>query len=1175
MTSLRFIIASLRHYRRNHIAVALGVAVATAVLTGALVVGDSMNGSLRDLTIERLGRIDSALVSTHLFREVLADELAADAHFQQFYSAAEPVILLTGTLESGSGGDIRRATNVSVIGCRPGFATLRDRGTPLDLTGKLGLTESLARELGVSMGDDVLLRVPTMKAIPTDSPLGDKSETTNSVRLKLGALLPDEGLWRFSLVPSQHTPRNAFLPLAAVQSLLKKPGAANAILVATTDERHASSEAARHALQEALRPRLEDLGLRLEQVHSPVAYQRVSSDELVLHDAVLNAARKAFAGQTLQPLSTYLANSLVAGEGTSQRKIPYSTIAGVDSLPGIGPLRDSAGQPIELAADEIALNQWAASDLEVKEGDVITVNFYEPESTHGELRERSPAPRFKLKAIAPLETPDGKPTAAADPNLTPELPGVTDQASIRDWDLPFELVETIRPKDEDYWDKYSTTPKAFVSLATAERLWPSRWGTISLLRLPTGSGENASVLENPVTKLASAINAADLGMSVLPVKQLGLEAASGTTPFGGLFLLFSFFLIAAALMLIAILFQLGIQQRSGELGTLSAVGIGRKQISKLLSREGLLIAIIGATIGTAGGVLYAWLMIAGLRTWWLAAISTPFIELHVGWPSLLIGWLTGVVLSWATIRWSIRRLTKSPVAQLLSGSLIAGRQTSSAKLHNAFWPMARFILLTLMVGLVALGFKLHGESQAGAFFGSGALMMVLLLGEIRRGLRAASGSAKSSRGLSLAKLSRLNAGRNPGRSTLTIGLVATASFLILAISAFRLETSDAGTGGFDYIATSDRPIHYDLNTDEGRLALGFSDAASERLANDQVYSIRVFDGEDASCLNLYRPSQPRVLGVPTEFVKRGGFQWSAVAHSELSDPVRDVQAAADITDQPNPWTNLNNDIGNDEQGRPIVPVVIDAATAVYSLHLKGVGSRLTIRDAADHPVTLQVVGLLKNSVLQGNLLISEDHFLRCFPDTGGYRFFLIERSRRAMRAVNGLDKGVGIKQEPAGGTRSVPAILEGTLANEGFDVVDAREQLAAFLAVQNTYLSTFQSLGALGLLLGTVGLAVVQLRNILERRGELALMRAGGFSDARLMAMVILENAVLLLGGLAVGSMAAAVALIPQWAPQDAQIPWLTLAALLATIAIVGLAAGWLATRSALRAPILPALRGD
>ena len=120
--------------------------------------------------------------------------------------------------------------------------------------------------------------------------------------------------------------------------------------------------------------------------------------------------------------------------------------------------------------------------------------------------------------------------------------------------------------------------------------------------------------------------------------------------------------------------------------------------------------------------------------------------------------------------------------------------------------------------------------------------------------------------------------------------------------------------------------------------------------------------------------------------------------------------------------------------------------------------------------------------------------------------------------------------------------------------------------MQNTYLSTFQSLGALGLLLGTVGLAVVQLRSVLERRGELALMRAGGFRRGRLVRMVVWENAVLLLGGLAVGCVAAAVALIPQWAPQAGERSlgdaWRCCWARLRSS---GWLAGWLATRSALR----------
>ena len=66
----------LVHFWRVHLAVVLACAVATAVLTGALIVGDSVKGSLRQLTLERLGEIDHSLVSRTFFRQALAERLS-------------------------------------------------------------------------------------------------------------------------------------------------------------------------------------------------------------------------------------------------------------------------------------------------------------------------------------------------------------------------------------------------------------------------------------------------------------------------------------------------------------------------------------------------------------------------------------------------------------------------------------------------------------------------------------------------------------------------------------------------------------------------------------------------------------------------------------------------------------------------------------------------------------------------------------------------------------------------------------------------------------------------------------------------------------------------------------------------------------------------------------------
>jgi ABC-type antimicrobial peptide transport system permease subunit len=145
----------------------------------------------------------------------------------------------------------------------------------------------------------------------------------------------------------------------------------------------------------------------------------------------------------------------------------------------------------------------------------------------------------------------------------------------------------------------------------------------------------------------------------------------------------------------------------------------------------------------------------------------------------------------------------------------------------------------------------------------------------------------------------------------------------------------------------------------------------------------------------------------------------------------------------------------------------------------------------------------------------------------------------------------------------------------GFDAQRTDQILTAFLAVQNTYLSTFQRLGGLGLLLGTFGLAVVQLRNVLERRGEMALLRAVGLRNALLGRLVFWENLALLVGGLGCGTLAAATAVLPHAFLGGASVPWVELAATLGVVLIVGLLAGAVVVRSVLRMPILGTLRGD
>ena len=127
--------------------------------------------------------------------------------------------------------------------------------------------------------------------------------------------------------------------------------------------------------------------------------------------------------------------------------------------------------------------------------------------------------------------------------------------------------------------------------------------------------------------------------------------------------------------------------------------------------------------------------------------------------------------------------------------------------------------------------------------------------------------------------------------------------------------------------------------------------------------------------------------------------------------------------------------------------------------------------------------------------MSETDFVAMFPDLGGYQYFLIR---------DGEDQENGPENAPLSVSSSVE-VLESRLGDQGFDARSAPKLLANFMAVQNTYLSTFQTLGALGLLLGTFGLAAVQIRSVLERKKELGLLRAVGFNRKKLSTMVLLE----------------------------------------------------------------------
>ena len=1107
MTLNTYILRSLTYYWRAHAGTLLAAAVGTAVLTGALIVGDSVRHSLVSITQERLGDTLYALVGgDRFFRDDLPQRLASQPVFSGNFSGAHAVLMLPG-IAIREANDAR-ALHVQIVGVQQDFWSLGAGNAPAELrSGEIAINAALAQKLGAVAGDQIRIRLSKPGVLPLDAPLGSKTDTAVIVRATVRAILPDRGLGRFGLDANQAAPFNAFLPLPDLQQALKQPGRANLLLIAGTHSGPAEQTAAEAALASAWT--LDDAQIHMHN-DAALNFTELSTPRVFFDDEYAHAQIEGYSGGA-RGIITYFVNAIRCNGNAT----PYSMVTAADA-----PLTDP-----DLKDGEIELNAWTAEDLKAKVGDRVEIEFY----AAGLLRQlevRKEA--FTLKAIVPIEG------LHADRNLMPEFPGIADVDTTHDWDssIPIDMKK-IRDKDEAYWKQYRGTPKAFITLNKGRELWKNRFGTYTALRFRT---DNRAAAENQF--LAGATP-----QRLLPVKAMGAGSAADGTDFGGLFLGFSFFLIAAALLLMALVFQFGIESRSAETGLLLAIGFTPGRVRALLLLEGTLLAVLGSAIGVAGAAYYAQALLYGLATRWNAAVGTSALEYHAEPSSLAIGYCSGVLAAAITIFFSVRRQSKRPARELLASGGGSAPELPQGRRRGGKSIAVAAISAAAAVSLAGWAYATGTRSSSEVFFSAGALLLIASLLFIRQLFRPAAHSegtqdalSAPARWLALGRLGVRGCSRRGGRSAAVAALLACGAFLVIAVGANQQDSgahaseNSSGTGGFEYYAESTLPIFEDLNTKKGRENIGIADALLDGVS---VFPFRVHKGDEASCLNLNRANHPRILGVPRTLIERGGFTFAGMLDKKLP--------------KGNPWTMLTSPA----QGGAISAICDDQALT-YILGKK-LGQELTITDEHGAEQRLQFTGTLESSILQGSVLISEENYLKLFPSQSGYNVFLLD------------DNGKKIN----------PAALAKALSDEGFDLTPGAARLASFSAIENTYLSTFAALGSLGMLLGSLGLGVVVLRNMLERQSELALLRALGFSRRDIGWLVLSEHVWLLFLGLAAGTISALIAIAPALQSANMPVPWASLGGTLLSVFGFGLFAALLATAWMLSRPLLAALRSE
>jgi len=1077
MSLFKLILKSAWFYRKLNLTIILGIALSTAILVGALIIGDSVKYSLQQITVQRLGKTSQVITAgERLFGQQLATVLAEK-------TGTETAALLRANGFGVIDGGELRINQLAVWGVDATIGNFASYPELFQLqNNEVAINENLASLSGLKVGDEFLLRLNKLNTFPANTPFVSEKEATVSFRVSVARILNPDELGNFNLQNIQSAPRNVFLNLQWLNEQMGLQQKANVLLVAEG----VSGEELIQNLQKSWK--LDDMNLEIRE-NQDLNYTELISDRVFVEPAVEQFCLKQVSGS--QAIFSYFINEFAL----NGKQTPYSFVSGDSNLSG----------------NQIDISEWLAEDLMAKVGDEVKVSYFEV----GPLRRLvQKDTTFVVHSIFRMEG------EKADPQLAPVIPGLSDAGNCRDWKtgVPVDLKK-IRPLDEDYWKVHKGTPKAFVSLETARKLWGNRFGQSTAIRM---DGLKKAEFEN---QLLAGLLPAQLGFEVRNVKTDGLAAASGGTDFGGLFIGLSFFVLFAAVLLAFLLFKLYLGFRKTEIGTLTALGFSFPAIRKLFVAEALVFVLAGILLGIPFSIFYNHLILQAINTIWVDIVRTSIVNIHIRPVSLLMGSLIIAAMSITAIWFILNRFLKSEAITLQ-------RKTTSEKHKTSKWSLRlglSLILLSLAI-LFSMGFQ-SGEINPEMFFISGFGLLpglILIFDFWMRRLAVQEKTMDFS--LRSFLLKRIAGERR--RNVMIVSFLSVGVFMVVSTGLNRkdltskAELASSGTGGYDYFVETTMSVLFDASSKQGREDLNIPETA-------ELVQFQLQPGDDASCLNLNKISRPRLIACnPAAFDQRGAFTF--------------VTRTNDL-DAQHPWLTLNKTLTND-----VIPAIADQTVIQWGL-MKKVGDTLLYKTEDGKDLKLKLVGGLANSIFQGNVIIAEDHFNRAFPSVSGSNVFL-----------------VGVTD-----TAAVTSDLQTGMRNYGPEISRTTDRLLSFYTVENTYLNIFLMLGALGLLIGTLGLGILIFRITFEQIPEYALLLSLGFSKPIIQRMVMREKLFLMIVSVLIGLIPAVLSGLPTLISSLYASLWIWLPAISVLVILSGAVFSFVAIRMAFKKNLVQALRNE
>ena len=1030
MNIRHLILRSISWYKSFYRLIAIAIAVAVAVIVGSLVVGDSVRGTLIKRVEERLGKTETIIFSQYSYlNDAILESLRVGA---ENFPPVRGVLLINGFV-SISG----KLTPVTVWG-------VDDLGI---MKGQAKINPALYNEIKTSQTQHIVLRLPSAGMVPLGSMFVTDTYTT-SLRLELDSTVPVEQGGNINLKNEQTIPFNIFVNREELAETMDIPDKVNVIL----SDRIISKEdftSAWSYTQSGLTVRHS-----AHEVESPEKSERLWVDPVT----TIVSDRIFIQGQVVETLCrydsasnriyTYLANSIRKNDNS----IPYSFITAVDYYRGR-----------HLNPDEIILSDYAAQRLNVGLNDIVSVSYFVSRQFKTLIVDSVFLKVGKIVPLADLQT---------DNSLRADFPGLSNVERCTNWnsDLPINM-KLITAEDEDYWAKYKNTPKALVPYSTLAPRWENAYGSATALQI------------NDMNRLKD-LSYEMFDIQLIYPREAGITAAKSGVDFSSLFLSLGFFIIISAAMLMMVPLSEMLFRRRDEINLLKATGFSDKRILQLLLRESAPLVFISAILGVIVGLLYTYLILFLLGNVWKGATHTDGFNVYFNLTTIVIGMLSGIILSLLLLYIGIFRALKK---KDLTAKLTKDAQNS--QIENILMPKLcenslRILWLKKLLKSLSISIFIIGLLVINIFFVKSPILFIcsgiafLFVGWAWVDYLINNGAgARHALHLQFntSKLMWSSLFYTKKQAMLSFITLASGVFIVFSVGLNRQGFADSSqirtaTGGFSLWCETSVPVYHNLQTEEGRAKLALNDLFEET----QIIQLLKYSADDASCLNLNKVVTPNVLGIDMDELKNSDFK---IAKTIYGDSGFDKLKTAENS---------------------VYPALVDETVLMWSLG-KNLGDTIVYTGEKGENISIQLAGTLQNSIFQGYILIDKTLFADIWSEISGSEIMLVK--------------------VPDTEIDDTKMLISQALNNYGVRIMTTNERLKMFYSVTDTYLTIFLTLGGLGLLLGIFSFIIVVRKNILARTKEITLYRALGFNEKRILNLLYEENIIIPLYAIFTGAL--------------------------------------------------------